>query len=317
MRLPLVSAATLAAVLIVGSTASAEPPQTVSDALLAAALHCQGGLLRARTEPVLLLPGTGSDGAYLWPSGFQRELRAARVPSCYLNLPDHTNGDMQTSAEYVVFALRTMASQAHRSVAVYGFSQGGVLARLALTFWPSTRRLVADVVSAAAPQHGSTVSIGCAPTIGCSAAGWQRRVDSQLLALLNRGDESPSPTSWTTLRTLDDTIAQPVRGPNPTSALGGARNLVLQAICPRRRVEHLAMAFDAVAYAVLRDAMTHSGPASARRLARGVCRTLFVGDLTVAQRRRQLSALSARIGANNLLAPRLSAEPPVRLSLST
>ena len=313
MRILRLVAVTLTIASIVGGTASAEPPRTVSKARLAGALHCRDGLLRARTEPVLLLPGTGSDGAYLYPRGFQPALRAEHVPSCYLNLPGHTTADMQTSAEYVVFALRTMAGRARRGVAVYGFSQGGVLARLALSYWPSTRRLVTDVVSAAAPQHGSTVSVDCA-SLGCSAAGWQRRADSQLIAQLNRGDESPGPTDWTTLRTLDDDNAQPVDGPSPTSALRGARNLVVQAICPGRQVEHLAMAFDSVAYAVLRDAMTHPGSARAGRLGRRVCGTAFVGDVPTERRRSQLTALNARIVANNLAAPRVGAEPPVRLS---
>ncbi len=73
------------------------------------------------------------------------------------------------------------------------------------------------------------------------------------------------------------------------------------------------MAFDAVAYAVLRDAMTHRGAGRASRLPSRVCEKLFVGYLTVARRRNQLAALDARIIQRNLAAPRLTAEPPVRL----
>ena len=291
---------------------SADPPLTVPRAQLTSALHCQRAVKGARTEPVLLLPGTGSDGADLFPSGFQPDLSAERVPSCYLNLPDHTTGDMQVSAEYVVFALRTMAQRSHQRVVVYGFSQGGVLARLALTHWPSTRSAVTDVVSVAAPQHGSTVSADC-PTDGCSAANWQRRTDSRLLMALNRGDESPGPTAWTTVRTLDDAIAQPVDGPRPTSALQGASNLVVQQICPGRQVDHLAMSFDAVVYAMLRDAATHRGPGQAARLPRQACNKVFVGDTPVDQRRAQLSALYNTISGTNAAAPRLSAEPPVSI----
>jgi len=303
----------LAATLAAGATAAAETDLTVSGASLAAALSCHGELSSRGREPVLLIPGTGSDGAELWPTGFQRQLDSEGVPSCYLDLPDHATGDMQTSAEYVVFALRTMATRAGRPVAVYGFSQGGVLARLALTFWPDTRRLVDDVVAAASPQHGSTAGIDCAK-FGCSAANWQRRRGSSLLNALNLGDETPGPTDWTTLRTLDDEIAQPASGPNPTSALLGAGNLVMQEICPGRKVMHLEMAFDAVAYAVLRDAMTSRGPASASRLPPRVCDRTYVGDEPVAQRRLQVMALNALFSLRNLTAPPVSAEPPVRLS---
>jgi triacylglycerol lipase len=292
--------------------ASADPPLTVPRAQLASALHCQRTVRNARAAPVLLLPGTGSDGAQLYPTGLQPELSADGMPSCLVNLPDHTTGDMQTSAEYVVFALRKMSKRSHRRVVVYGFSQGGVLARLALTFWPSTRSVVTDVVSAAAPQHGSTVSADC-PTQGCSAANWQRRTDSRLLMALNRGDESPGPTAWTTVRTLDDAIAQPVDGDHPTSALQGATNLVLQQICPDRQVDHLTMSFDAVVYAVLRDAATHRGPARAARLPRKTCDKLFVGESPADQRRAQIAALSNTISATNAAAAQSSAEPPVRI----
>jgi len=314
MRLACLASATFAmfGTVVVGAATAVEPQGTVPKAQLAAAVHCHGNLAGAAHTPVLLLPGSGSDGSDLWPSGFGRELSADRVPSCFLDLPGHTTADMQTSAEYVVFALRRMARRARQRVGVYGFSQGGVLARLALTYWPSTRRLVSDVVSAAAPQHGSTVSIDCA-AFGCSASAWQRRADSRLIAALNGGDESPGRTAWTTLRTLDDGNAQPVSGTHPTSVLDGARNLLMQRICPGRHVEHLAMAFDAVAYAVLRDATTHPGPARVRRLPRGICRKIFVGELELEQRRAQLEALNNKIIGNNLAARRLAAEPPVRL----
>lgn len=294
-------------------SASAGPLPTVPEQSLRRALHCDHQLSGARHKPVLLLPGTGSQGSYLYPTGFQVDLSAERVPSCYLDPPFDTTGDMQVSATYVVFAIRRMAKQADRRVVVYGFSQGGVLARLALTFWPDTRELVSDVVSASAPQHGSTASVNCA-SFGCSAASWQRLTDSRLLATLNEGDETPGPTDWTTLRTLDDLNAQPVDGPEPTSVLDGARNFVIQGLCPGREVSHLGMAFDAMAYAALRDASTHEGPVSRRRLLAGdPCARLFAGDLTVEDRQQQISDLNALIIKNNVTAPKVAAEPPVVL----
>jgi hypothetical protein len=59
---------------------SADPSLTVPRAQLMSALHCERAVKGARTEPVLL-PGTGSDGADLYPSGFQPDLSAERVPS--------------------------------------------------------------------------------------------------------------------------------------------------------------------------------------------------------------------------------------------
>src|SRR5829696_7953826 len=92
------------AALVPGAVTAATP--TVPEQKLRTALHCDRQLSKARTKPVLLLPGTGSQGSYLYPSGFQVDLRAKRVPSCYLDPPFDTTGDMQLSARYVVFAIR-------------------------------------------------------------------------------------------------------------------------------------------------------------------------------------------------------------------
>jgi hypothetical protein len=115
------------------------------------------------------------------------------------------------------------------------------------------------------------------------------------------------------VRTLDDAIDQPVDGPRPTSALRGASNLVVQQICPGRPVDHLAMSFDAVVYAMLRDAATHRGPARAARLPRRACNKVFVGDTSVDERRAQLSALYNTISGTNAAAARLSTEPPLTI----
>jgi triacylglycerol lipase len=220
---------------------------------------------------------------------------------------------MQVSVQYVVFALRQMANRVPHRVAIYGFSQGGVLARMALTFWPGMRHLVSDVVSASAPQHGSTNSGDICQTFGCPAALWQRLPNSQLLAVLNEGDETPGGSpAWTTLRTLNDTNATPADGPNPTSALQGASNLVIQDICPGRQVQHVDMAFDAVAYAALRDAMLHRGPAEASRLRGEACEGQYVGNVTPAY----VSAVNSQIIQNigtAFTTSKLSAEPPVTI----
>jgi triacylglycerol lipase len=297
--------------LVAAGPTSADPRRTVPTPELASALHCQGELSRA-DQAVLLVPGTGSDGSYLFPQGFQVELSASGVPSCYLDIPGHTLDDMQVSVQYVVFALRQMANRVPHRVAIYGFSQGGVLARMALTFWPSTRHLVSDVVSASAPQHGSTnIPSDYCQTFGCPAAGWQRLPTSHLLAVLNEGDETPGGSvNWTTLRTLDDTMAVPADGPNPTSALQGASNLVIQDICPGRQVRHLDMAFDAVAYAALRDAMLQAGPAEANRLRAGqTCDRQYVGHVTP----DYVTAVNSRIIQNILSAPVLMEDPPVTI----
>jgi hypothetical protein len=257
----------------------------VSSQKLRSSLFCQESLTHASRTPVLLVTGTGVDGSEAWPDSLQVSLGRAGVPSCYVNFPQHTTGDIQVAVQYLVHATRVVRRRATRDIAVYGVSQGGLLPRLALTYWPSLRAKVSDVVSVAGTQHGTNVFAGlaatCSPNCRLPAAAWQQRAGSELLRALNRRgrDETPGPTSWTTVRTLTDEIVQPTGGPRPTSALAGAANLVIQEVCSGRTTNHIGSGVDSVSYAALRDAISHRGAARASRIDRSVCRRPYAPGL--------------------------------------
>jgi hypothetical protein len=137
-----------------------------------------------------------------WTSGpdFRATLLRAGHPSCYLNFPRFTTGDIQTAAEYVVNGIRVMRRRAGRRIGVYGISQGALMPRWALTYWPRLRRQVADVVAVAGTQHGTTggpivsvlIDSTCRPTAaGCASAFWQQAVGSHLLKALNSRSDDP------------------------------------------------------------------------------------------------------------------------------
>jgi hypothetical protein len=302
-------------------TKRAEPKLDVPAAKLRAGLHCQKSVTNARRTPVLLVTGTGVDGHEAWPDGVQRSLTAAGRPSCYVDFPQHTTADIQVSVQYLVAAIRATARRAGRPIAMFGVSQGGLLPRWALTYWPSLRRLVTDVVAVAGTQHGTTIFEGltgaCGTSCAFTAAGWQQAAGSKLeKALARYPDESPGPTAWTTVRSLDDEVVQPTSGPSPASALRGASNIVIQAVCPGRVVSHIGTGVDSVSYAVLADALAHRGPASAKRLPGSVCARPFAPGLDETATRAAIAHLY------DIALPRtlsgadggkvLSAEPPVR-----
>ena len=306
----------------VTSAHAREPRLDVRASKLRSALFCQESVSRAARTPVLLVTGTGVDGSEAWPDGLQIALRRDRVPSCYVNLLRHATADIQVAAEYVVYAIRRMRKRGGRKIAVYGLSQGGLLPRFALTYWPSLRKQVGDVVLVAGTHHGTTAFSSlvdaCDSRCRFPAAAWQQAAGSHLLRALNRRGrpETFGPTSWTTVRTLDDEIAQPTGGAHPTSALRGASNLVIQRICPGRTTNHIGSGVDSVSYAALRDALSHKGPARAARLGARVCRRPYAPGLDAQRTRAGIAELYRRSGPRTLQGAEggllLTREPRVR-----
>jgi hypothetical protein len=313
------------AALILAAPSAADPGLTVPKRTLNGALHCQPQVRNARAEPVLLISGTGALGTETWASGpnAQAALLRAGHPSCYLDLPEFATGDAQTAAEYVVNGIRALKRRSGRRIGVYGWSQGGLLPRWALTFWPQLRRHVSDVVAVAGTQHGTTggslgsayVDATCRPTAGCPPAVWQQAINSNLLKALNaRADETPGPsTAWTTVRSLTDEVVQPQLGPYPTSSLFGAENILIQEVCPGRTTTHFASIYDSVSFAALLDALEHRGGASPSRFPRDVCAHPYWTALDPAKTREAIDATLAlfiqRVVSGGR---RITAEPPVR-----
>jgi triacylglycerol lipase len=299
-----------------------EPHLDVRAKKLRSALFCQESVTRAARTPVLLVTGTGVDGSEAWPDGLQISLRGDGVPSCYVNFPRHTTDDIQVSVEYVVYAIRQMRKRSGQDIAVYGISQGGLLVRFALTYWPSLRKQVSDVALLAGTHHGTTAfsSLADSCDVRCRfpAAAWQQAAGSEILKALNRRGrpETFGPTSWTTVRTLDDEVVQPTGGARPTSALRGASNLVIQSICPGRTTNHLGTSVDSVSYAALRDALSHKGPARAARINASVCQRPYAPGLDAQRTKAGIDELYRRASPRTLEGAEggvlLAREPRVR-----
>jgi triacylglycerol lipase len=310
------------ACLFVATPAGAKDPRLRTSAgKLNAALHCQAAVRHAKREPVLLVHGTGGGGKEEWvaPVDFRKAVSDAGYPVCYVELPDKALTDVQTSAEYVVNAIRRVRKMAGRPIALYGHSQGGLLARWALTFWPSLRSQVADAVSVAGTQHGTNGAAGAAlidslcQSPGCPQAFWQQRIGSNLEKVLNNGrDETPGPTAWTTVRTTGDDVVQPQTGAHPTSALRGASNILIQRVCPGRVTNHIKAAFDSVSFAALIDALRHQGAARPSRFSGKVCSHPYAPGLSAPIVNAFNAAALPTIVARVLAYPPVRREPPLR-----
>jgi len=317
IRRSLLAAATLSLVAIalpassaVAKSAYKEPALTAPKARLAESLVCPTAIKRGGPQPTMLVTGTGYTGEEAYALG-KAALASTGRPICYVNFPYRTTGDIQVAAEYLVSGIRRMAASYGKPINIFGVSQGGLLPRWALTYWPSLRAKVTDVVAVAGTQHGTTVNLGgCSALTPCPAAAWQQGARSNMLKALNaQRDESPDPTSWTTVRTATDETVQPTGGRHPTSSLKGATNILIQDICPGRKVGHIPSALDSVTFAASEDAITHKGPANVKRLPKDVCSKLLAPGLNASSASGGLMQLTAFYTDP---APALPAEPPVK-----
>jgi hypothetical protein len=307
--------AAIALLIVPASAAAKEPRLTVSRAKLRSALVCHGAISARKKPPIVFAPGTGTTGSGVYTLG-KGAFDAIGRPFCTVTFPDRTTADVQVSVQYLVQAIRTTSRRARRPVAVVGVSQGGLLARFALTSWPSLRKRVSDVVSVAGTQHGGVstpeAALKCLQE-GCPPAIWQQGANSQFLKALNNGrDETPGPTAWTTVRSATDEVVQPATGPAPTSVLKGATNILIQDVCPGRQTTHLGTAVDSVTIAAVTDAVSHRGPARVSRLPRDVCAHPYGTGLDEHQTTAFLTLAPLLAAQNPGQFPVVFSEPPVR-----
>jgi triacylglycerol lipase len=299
----------------VAPTPAKEPRLTVDRRDLVSALTCHGDVGTRGSAPILVVPGTGSDGSQIYALGKEAFDTIGRR-LCTVSLPDRATADLQISVQYVVHAIRTLSRARKRRIAVAGISQGGLLARVALTYWPSLRRRVTDVVTAAATHRGALrTPEGATKCLveGCPPAIWQQPAGSRFLRALNNGrDETPGRVAYTTVRSATDEVVQPQTGPAPTSALRGASNILIQDVCPGRTTTHIGTAVDSVTIAALHDAVTHKGPARVSRFPADVCAHPYGTGLDEQRTSAFLAIAPELLAPGTSTVPVVRAEPPVR-----
>ncbi len=146
-----------------GSPANGPGPKLREPASkLAAALTCPQRFTHPKREVVLLVHGTAVTAEEHWDWNYGKHLAATGRDVCEVHLPDRALEDIQTSAEYVVAAVRILA-RTHGPVDIIGHSQGSIVPRWAITWWPDVRTAVDDVILLAGPHHGTAIAdVACA-----------------------------------------------------------------------------------------------------------------------------------------------------------
>jgi hypothetical protein len=166
-----------------------------------------------------------------------------------------------------------MAHMSGHKVDVIGHSQGGLMPRWAIKWWPSVQAEVDDYVMLAGPNHGVGLAANAEQSpVPLSPVMYQFAPESHFIHALNAGDESPGAVDYTSIYSLTDELVQPVT-PVPTAGLDwgrtepNVRNIALQDVCPGRVVDHLSIGTtDRLTQELALDALSHPGPADPARV---------------------------------------------------
>jgi hypothetical protein len=220
------------------------------------------------------VPGSGSTPAQEFSWNYEPALTHAGIPWCAVTLPESANGDIQTAGEYMVYAIRNIYHRAGRRISIIGHSQGGMVPRWALRFWPDTRSMIDDLIGIAPSNNGSVLPHAtCAE--GCSPADSQQSSGSNFLRALNSDQETFPGISYSVILSLFDEEDIP---PGTLSGGGGQiTNTYVQDVCPDDHTEHLGLGtYDPVAYALAIDALSHPGPANPKDIPLSVCAQQFM-----------------------------------------
>ena len=208
------------------------------------------GVRQDKPGPVLLVPGYGGGVGGL--DQLAVRLRAAGRQVSIVSLPGNGTGDLDVQADVLDTAARQALAGGAQSVDVVGYSAGGVVARIWARDHGGAAR-ARRIVTLGSPHHGTDLAAvaGLLAPGSCPLACQQLEPGSDLITGLNRGDETPAGPEWVSIWTSQDLVVSP-----PDSArLAGARNVVVQRICPGRAVDHGQLPTDAVVGALVLRAL--------------------------------------------------------------
>ena len=284
------------------------PAITVPAGAVSSAMVCKGNVARAKRGAILLIPGTFATAEVNWSWNWQKLLPKLGWAACTITLPQAGSGDIQANTEYVVSAIRMLATKSARPIAVMSHSQGGLEARWALKYWPDTRADVDKVVTLGAPNYGALYpNQNCTAPSSCSASLWQMRSDSKFIAALTRGASTFS-IPWTSITTSADTVFV-----SPSEArMPGAANILVQSLCPSDQAQHNNLPYDGPTSGIVLDALNHKGPAELSRVSSSYCKMATMRGVTTAEANQILGAYTATLvhdlGPDG---PRAVGEPPL------
>lgn len=290
----------------------ADPAFTQSQATLDAGLTCQSGSPSSQKNPILLVPGTGNTGPQSFDSNWIPLSAQLGYSPCWVSPPPFMLNDSQINAEYIVNAIHTLSSGSGSKVPVLTWSQGGLAAQWALTFFPSTRNKV-DRLMAFAPDYKGTVEAGLLDAFGLSAPSvWQQTAQSAFVTALDQAGGLNQIVPTTNLYSATDEVVQPqfANGPPDSSYLSNGKNIQAQSICgPLFIIGHAGSLYSQFSYVVGKSALASpTGQAQSSDYSIKDCNPAPANPLT-AQQKLDSAAIILVAGKNIVTGPKQNCEP--------
>ena len=212
-----------------------------------------------KPTPVVLVHGTFGDRRSLLDR-MSATLKKAGYCVYSLDYGNRATGPVEESAaELDVFVDRVLGATGAAQVSLVGHSQGGMMPR----YWIKNlggAALVDDLVGIAPSNHGTFDSQALAPMTAFCYSCTQQASDSEFLAELNAGDESPGEVSYTNIVTRHDQVVVPYTSGYLAPA-DNVTNVTLQDTCTTDLAEHLHVIQDGPAIRWTLNALATDGPA--------------------------------------------------------
>jgi len=245
--------ATVVAAIAVPATASAAPAHRPVPAGRHTVATANTTTLSSR-NPVIVVAGLSGPAAVYYP--LADRLAWDGYDSYVFQLPYLGTGDIRNSAKaFATYVAQVRAYTGAAKVDVVAHSEGGLVSRYYIKNLGGTNT-VGRYVSLGTPQYGTYTAniatfLGLGSCLGIVACE-QMSLGSSFLADLNAGDDTPGTVRWTTVRTFNDELVQPV---DTAKVYDGATNVYLQGYCPLRVVGHVGLVTDGTVYSIIRQAL--------------------------------------------------------------
>lgn len=272
-------------------------------------------------------PGTGATGSINFQSNIGKLLsQEDYADPVYLNIPNNLLNDAQSNAEYVSYALQYLHVMTNQKPAIVTWSQGSLDAQWAFKYWPSVPKIVTDHIAISPDYHGTVLAYVLCPgfdtgnSIACVPSVIQQDYNSNFVTKLrsNGGDSAYVPT--TTVYSLFDEIVEPQDGTAASGFINDARNVgvsntFLQGACAGEAAgllhTHEGVLYNPVAYALVVDALQHTGPGNFERVT-GSCQDIVAPGLSLSDVIETEALIPLAVLNIFSYLPRALSEPPIK-----